>query len=145
MPPLIQPLDRALPLQPARRPAATSVFIFTSIALWNDPCPRLLGWGWLAAPFILPEVVARNAFPPSLFRDGWWYLHAARASGVLNVLLMTDAGWYFTHELISSLVVSRLLALINVLVQEFAPCLVLVHFCLSAYSSCSSIGNERCH
>ena len=81
-------------------------------------------------PFILPEVVARYAFPPSLVRAraspygrlredlqflfAYFFAHSlgtgggtvtrARASGVLNVLLMMDAGWYFTHELISSLV-----------------------------------------
>ena len=57
-----------IPLGGARRLAATSILIFTFVALWHDLSPRLLAWGWLAALFILPEVVAKKTFPPSLVR-----------------------------------------------------------------------------
>jgi D-alanyl-lipoteichoic acid acyltransferase DltB (MBOAT superfamily) len=57
-----------IPLGGARRLAATSILIFTFVALWHDLSPRLLAWGWLAALFILPEVVARKTFPQSLVR-----------------------------------------------------------------------------
>ena len=52
----------------ARRLAATSTLIFTFVALWHDLSPRLLAWGWLAALFILPEVLAKKTFPSSLVR-----------------------------------------------------------------------------
>jgi len=57
-----------IPLGGARRLAATSILIFTFVALWHDLSPRLLAWGWLAALFILPEVAARRLFPQSLVR-----------------------------------------------------------------------------
>jgi hypothetical protein len=57
-----------IPLGGTRRLAATSVLVFTFVALWHDLSPRLLAWGWLAALFILPEVVAKKAVPPSLVR-----------------------------------------------------------------------------
>ena len=101
-----------IPLGGSRRLAATSILIFTFVALWHDLSPRLLAWGWLAALFILPEVVAKKTFPPSLVRaclcvagrrhrllffffeqfgDKWWYRHACAAGGVFNVLLMMGA------------------------------------------------------
>src|SRR6202453_4908508 len=57
-----------IPLGGARRLAATSVLIFTFVALWHGLSPRLLAWGWLAALFILPEGVAREAVLSSLGR-----------------------------------------------------------------------------
>jgi len=101
-----------IPLGGTRRLAATSVLVFTFVALWHDLSPRLLAWGWLAALFILPEVTARKALPPSLVRacastsgklvlirlcfrtqfgDKWWYRHVCAAGGVCNVLLMMGA------------------------------------------------------
>ncbi|KAI9453325.1 MBOAT, membrane-bound O-acyltransferase family-domain-containing protein [Lactarius psammicola] len=102
-----------IPLGGTRRLAATSILVFTFVALWHDLSPRLLAWGWLAALFILPEVAARKALPPSLFGDEWWYRHVCAAGGVCNVLLMmcanligfvlgVDGARYFAHELISS-------------------------------------------
>ncbi|KAH9070809.1 hypothetical protein EDB83DRAFT_2517978 [Lactarius deliciosus] len=78
----------------------------TFVALWHDLSTKLLALGWLAALFILPEVAARKAFPPSLFGDKWWYRHACAAGGVCNVSLMmganlvgldlgVDGTWYF--------------------------------------------------
>jgi hypothetical protein len=58
-----------VPLGGAHRLVATSVLIFTFVALWHDLSPRLLAWGWLAALFILPEVTARRALPPSMVRS----------------------------------------------------------------------------
>jgi protein-cysteine N-palmitoyltransferase HHAT len=57
-----------IPLGGMHRLVATSVLIFTFVALWHDLSPRLLAWGWLVALFILPEVMARKAFPPSMVR-----------------------------------------------------------------------------
>jgi len=57
-----------VPLGGTHRLAATSILIFTFVALWHDLSPRLLAWGWLAALFILPEVMARKVLPPSLVR-----------------------------------------------------------------------------
>jgi D-alanyl-lipoteichoic acid acyltransferase DltB (MBOAT superfamily) len=103
-----------IPLGGTHRLAATSILIFTFVALWHDLSPRLLAWGWLAAIFILPEIVARRALPPSMVRaqpsqfltmdpflrgsvlcmqfgERWWYRHACAAGGVFNVLLMMGA------------------------------------------------------
>ena len=57
-----------IPLGGTHRLAATSILIFTFVALWHDLSPRLLAWGWLAAIFILPEVMARRVLPPSMVR-----------------------------------------------------------------------------
>jgi D-alanyl-lipoteichoic acid acyltransferase DltB (MBOAT superfamily) len=57
-----------IPLGGTRRLAATSILVFTFVALWHDLSPRLLAWGWLAALFILPEIAARKALPPSMVR-----------------------------------------------------------------------------
>jgi protein-cysteine N-palmitoyltransferase HHAT len=57
-----------IPLGGAHRLVATSMLIFTFVALWHDLSPKLLAWGWLAAIVILPEVMARKTLPPSLVR-----------------------------------------------------------------------------
>ena len=57
-----------IPLGGTHRLVATSVLIFTFVALWHDLSPRLLAWGWLVVLFILPEVMARKALPPSMVR-----------------------------------------------------------------------------
>ena len=57
-----------VPLGGSRRLAATSILIFTFVALWHDLSPRLLAWGWLAALLFLPEIAGRKALPPSLVR-----------------------------------------------------------------------------
>jgi D-alanyl-lipoteichoic acid acyltransferase DltB (MBOAT superfamily) len=106
-----------IPLGGTHRLAATSILIFTFVALWHDLSPRLLAWGWLAAVFILPEMMARRALPPSMVRaqlfqsfttedesvltwsfvlcmqfgERWWYRHACAAGGVFNILLMMGA------------------------------------------------------
>jgi D-alanyl-lipoteichoic acid acyltransferase DltB (MBOAT superfamily) len=75
-----------VPLGGTHRLVATSVLIFTFVALWHDLSPRLLAWGWLAALFILPEVMARKTLPPSMVRasrlalDPLWIENAARTS-----------------------------------------------------------------
>ncbi|KAI0288928.1 MBOAT, membrane-bound O-acyltransferase family-domain-containing protein [Russula brevipes] len=102
-----------IPLGGSYRLAATSVLIFTFVALWHDLSSRLLAWGWLAALFILPEVLARRALPPSAFGERWWYRYACAAGGVFNILLMmganligfvlgVDGMQYFARELVSS-------------------------------------------
>ena len=77
-----------IPLGGARRLAATSVLIFTFVALWHDLSPRLLAWGWLAALFILPEVVARKTLPASLVR--------ARVRSLMETTIIAYA---FAHSL----------------------------------------------
>jgi protein-cysteine N-palmitoyltransferase HHAT len=57
-----------IPLGGTHRLAATSILVFTFVALWHDVSMRLLAWGWLAAIVILPEVMARKALPASLVR-----------------------------------------------------------------------------
>ncbi|KAH9991748.1 MBOAT-domain-containing protein [Russula vinacea] len=102
-----------VPLGGTHRLVATSVLIFTFVALWHDLSPRLLAWGWLAALFILPEVMARRALPPSTFGERWWYRHACAVGGVFNILLMMganlvgfvvgmDGTQYFAHQLVNS-------------------------------------------
>ncbi len=114
---LVQPLDRAVPLRSTRRLDATGVLISTFVALWHDLIPRLSAKSWLTSLFILPEVAARKALPPSLVRaraspcgrfwatcsmksilsfctqfgDKWWYGHVCAADGMCNVLLMMGA------------------------------------------------------
>jgi len=102
-----------IPLGGTHRLAATSILVFTFVALWHDLSPRLLAWGWLAAIFILPEIVARRVLPPSMFEERWWYRHACAAGGVFNVLLMMganligfvlgmDGAQYLAHEVVSN-------------------------------------------
>ncbi|KAH9955917.1 MBOAT, membrane-bound O-acyltransferase family-domain-containing protein [Russula dissimulans] len=102
-----------IPLGGTHRLVATSVLVFTFVALWHDLSPRLLAWGWLAALFILPEVIARRALPSSMFGEKWWYRHLCAAGGVSNVLLMMganlvgfvlgmDGAQYLARELVSS-------------------------------------------
>ena len=68
-----------IPLGGTQRLAATSILVFTFVALWHDLSPRLLAWGWLAALFILPEIAARKALPFSLVRT---YRPPSRRFGV---------------------------------------------------------------
>jgi len=102
-----------IPLGGMHRLVATSVLIFTFVALWHDLSPRLLAWGWLVALFILPEVMARKAFPPSMFGEKWWYRHCCAIGGVFNILMMmganlvgfvvgTDGAQYLAYQLVSS-------------------------------------------
>ncbi|KAI0247695.1 MBOAT-domain-containing protein [Lactifluus subvellereus] len=102
-----------IPLGGTHRLVATSVLIFTFVALWHDLSPRLLAWGWLAAILIFPEVMAKRTLPPSLFGERWWYRHVCAAGGVFNILLMmganlvgfvlgVDGAQYFVRELIGS-------------------------------------------
>jgi D-alanyl-lipoteichoic acid acyltransferase DltB (MBOAT superfamily) len=63
-----------VPLGGMHQLVATSVLIFTFVAIWHDLRPRILRWGWLAALFILPEVMARRALLPSILRQ-WCVRH----------------------------------------------------------------------
>jgi len=102
-----------IPLGGTHRLVATSVLIFTFVALWHDLSPRLLAWGWLVVLFILPEVVARKALPPSIFGEKWWYRHVCAIGGVFNILMMMganlvgfvvgmDGAQYLGYQLVSS-------------------------------------------
>ena len=90
-----------VPLGGAHRLVATSVLIFTFVALWHDLSPRLLAWGWLAALFILPEVIARRTLPPSMVRasrlalDPLWIENDARRSLLIlfSLLCLLCAVW----------------------------------------------------
>lgn len=73
--------------------AALNFFVvFTFVALWHDIKLRLLQWGWLISLFVLPEVLARMAFPPSKWRhDQGRYRVLAGIGAVANILMMMIA------------------------------------------------------
>jgi hypothetical protein len=73
-----------IPLGGTHRLVATSVLIFTFVALWHDLSPRLLAWGWLVVLFILPEVVARKFFPPSMVRAPLFLQYSALRTSPLT-------------------------------------------------------------
>ena len=77
-----------IPLGGAHRLVATSALIFTFVALWHDLSPGLLAWGWLVVLFILPEVMARKALPPSMVRALLFSRYSAlRASSFFTCFL----------------------------------------------------------
>jgi D-alanyl-lipoteichoic acid acyltransferase DltB (MBOAT superfamily) len=78
-----------IPLGGTHRLAATSILVFTFVALWHDVSLRLLAWGWLAAIVILPEVMARKALPASLVRAplklcGVWLIPGSALSHAIS-------------------------------------------------------------
>ncbi|KAI9699836.1 MAG: glycerol transporter [Bogoriella megaspora] len=66
--------------------------VFTFVALWHDIQLRLLMWGWLIVLFVLPEVLAKMAFPKRMFKgreDTYRWLCGLGAVG--NILMMMAA------------------------------------------------------
>lgn len=58
-----------IPLGGTRNVLASSVLIFTFVALWHDLSFRLLAWGWLVSLFLVPELIARAVLPRSKVTD----------------------------------------------------------------------------
>ncbi|KAI7618385.1 glycerol:H+ symporter-like protein [Hortaea werneckii] len=66
--------------------------VFTFVALWHDINLRLLIWGWLVVLFVLPEVLARMAFPANRWKDRPdQYRWLCGIGAVGNVLMMMAA------------------------------------------------------
>ncbi|KAH9169581.1 MBOAT, membrane-bound O-acyltransferase family-domain-containing protein [Lactarius sanguifluus] len=93
-----------IPLGGTKRLAATSIVVFTFVALWHDLSTRLLTCG---------AVHPTGSRGEEGFGDKWWYRHACAAGGVCKVLLVmganlvrfvlgVDGAQYFARELISS-------------------------------------------
>ncbi|KAH7884850.1 MBOAT, membrane-bound O-acyltransferase family-domain-containing protein [Phlebopus sp. FC_14] len=61
-----------IPLGGTKNVVATTVLVFSFVALWHDLSFRLLAWGWL---------YGRHA----------WYRHVCALGGVLNILMMISA------------------------------------------------------
>ena len=102
-----------VPLGGSRNQMASTLLVFTFVALWHDLSLKLLAWGWLITFFIVPEIVARKAVPYSAYGDRWWFRHAAAVGGVGNVLMMmtgnlvgfaigTDGMRYMIEQLLGS-------------------------------------------
>jgi hypothetical protein len=58
-----------IPLGGRRNVIASSVLIFTFVALWHDLSFKLLAWGWLVSLFLIPELIARTVLPQSEVSD----------------------------------------------------------------------------
>jgi D-alanyl-lipoteichoic acid acyltransferase DltB (MBOAT superfamily) len=66
--------------------------VFTFVALWHDIQLRLLLWAWLIVLFIIPEAVAKIAFPKKRFvgRERRYRMYCA-VGAVGNLLMMISA------------------------------------------------------
>lgn len=74
------------------RAALNYAAVFTFVALWHDINLRLLIWGWLVVIFVLPEVLARMAFPEKKWKDRPdQYRWLCGAGAVGNILMMMAA------------------------------------------------------
>ncbi|EMD00295.1 hypothetical protein BAUCODRAFT_145583 [Baudoinia panamericana UAMH 10762] len=74
------------------RAALNYAAVFTFVALWHDINLRLLIWGWLVVVFVLPETLARLAFPASKFKtrpNAYRWLAGVGAVG--NILMLMAA------------------------------------------------------
>ncbi|KAK0290554.1 glycerol transporter [Friedmanniomyces endolithicus] len=96
------------------RAAVNYAAVFTFVALWHDINLRLLIWGWLIVIFVLPEVLARMAFPAKKWRDRPnLYRWLAGIGAVCNVLMLMAAnlvgfvvGWDGLKGLVDGIVSS---------------------------------------
>ncbi|KAK0939307.1 glycerol transporter, partial [Friedmanniomyces endolithicus] len=96
------------------RAAVNYAAVFTFVALWHDINLRLLIWGWLIVVFVLPEVLARMAFPAKKWRDRPnQYRWLAGIGAVCNVLMLMAAnlvgfvvGWDGLKGLVDGIVSS---------------------------------------
>lgn len=52
-----------IPVGGSKNVVAATLLVFTFVALWHDLSFKLLAWGWLVSLFVLPEIVAKAAFP----------------------------------------------------------------------------------
>ncbi|KAK0873025.1 glycerol transporter [Friedmanniomyces endolithicus] len=96
------------------RAAVNYAAVFTFVALWHDINLRLLIWGWLIVIFVLPEVLARMAFPAKKWRDRPnQYRWLAGIGAVCNILMLMAAnlvgfvvGWDGLKGLVDGIVSS---------------------------------------
>ncbi|KAG2447569.1 hypothetical protein HYH02_007492 [Chlamydomonas schloesseri] len=83
-----------VPLGGARWRAANVWAIFTFVALWHDLEWRLLGWAWMMAAAIAPEMAVKALGRSRLLRQ-WHgtaaFRHAAAAAAAINILLLMTA------------------------------------------------------
>lgn len=80
-----------IPLGGTKNALFTTVLVFSFVALWHDLSFKLLAWGWLVSLFIIPEIAARAALPPSKFASAPWYRHVCALGAVFNILMMMGA------------------------------------------------------
>ncbi|KUI57103.1 Glycerol uptake protein 1 [Cytospora mali] len=74
------------------RSTLSYLLIFTFVALWHDIQLRLLIWAWLIVLFIVPEAVARIAFPKKNFEGRERrYRMICCVGAVANVLMLMAA------------------------------------------------------
>ena len=57
-----------VPLGGSRNALASTLLVFTFVALWHDLSLRLLTWGWAISLFIVPELLARRLLPEDQVR-----------------------------------------------------------------------------
>ena len=57
-----------VPLGGSRNVLASTLLVFTFVALWHDLSLRLLTWGWAISLFIVPELLARRLLPEDQVR-----------------------------------------------------------------------------
>jgi D-alanyl-lipoteichoic acid acyltransferase DltB (MBOAT superfamily) len=118
-----------IPLGGARWRAANVWPIFSFVALWHDLEWRLLGWAWIMALFMAPEMVAKWAG-----RQAWCiadkgsarFKHLCAAAAAANILVLMSA------NLVGFVVgVDGLLPLLNAVLGEpaFAAGMLCVFFC----------------
>lgn len=111
------------------RAALNYAAVFTFVALWHDINLRLLIWGWSVVLFVLPEVLARMAFPAKKWKDRpnqYRWLCGAGAIG--NVLMMMAA------NLVGFAIgVDGLKGLMNVLVSTFGGRIFLIAACATLF------------
>ena len=68
--------------------------VFTFVALWHDPEPRLLSWAWVMALALAPEIGAKWAAgrPAAAgLRAAWWYRHVCGAAAAANITVLMAA------------------------------------------------------
>jgi protein-cysteine N-palmitoyltransferase HHAT len=76
----------------AVRSVLNYILTFTFVALWHDIKLRLLIWGWLVVLFMLPEMLARVAFPARKWRNNpTAYRMISCVGAVVNILMMMMA------------------------------------------------------
>ena len=83
-----------VPLGGARARAANVWVVFSFVALWHDPDPRLLGWGWLMALGVAPEMgVKWAASRPRVqrWRDTAAFRQARAVLAAANITLLMAA------------------------------------------------------
>jgi protein-cysteine N-palmitoyltransferase HHAT len=66
--------------------------VFMFVAMWHDIDLKLVMWGWLISLFVLPEVLARTAFPAKNWKDSPETYRVLCGIGAIgNILMMMVA------------------------------------------------------